>query len=161
MSGEGFLPIRALSESDDLSVFCSGNEDNDGWLKNRSIKAVKSNTARVYVLETADSRLVGYYSLSAHSVRRSNELPGSIRRTAPDPIPCTLLGQLAVDQSYQGAGAGARLLQDAIKRALGASEVVASRALVVDAADDNAAGFYQHFGFKPLSGERRLFIPLK
>lgn len=161
MSEEGFLPIRALDEADDLSTFSSGNDDNDNWLKSRAKKAVKSNTARVYVLETTNSRLVGYYSLSAHSVRRSNELPGSVRRNAPDPIPCTLLGQLAVDRSFQGAGAGARLLQDAIKRALSASEVVASRALVVDAADDNAVGFYQHFGFKSLSGERRLFIPLR
>lgn len=161
MRGEKFLPIRPLGDVDDLASFCSGNGDNDRWLKDRARKAVQSNTARVYVLETEDRRIVGYYSLSAHAVRRSNELPGSLRRNVPDPIPCTLLGQLAVDRSYQGAGVGARLLQDAVKRSLAASEVVASRALVVDAADENAVGIYRHFGFRLLSGERRLFIPLK
>lgn len=160
MRAEEYLPIRVLDADDDVASFCSGNDDNDRWLRERAKKAMASNTARVYVLETVTRRIVGYYSLSAHSVRRSNELPGSLRRNVPDPIPCTLLGQLAVDQSLQGVGAGARLLQDAVKRALLASGVVASRALVVDAADENAAGFYRHFGFKPLSEGRRLFIPL-
>lgn len=161
MTTPGYLPIRPLDANDDPASFCSGNDDNDRWLKQRAKKAMESNTARVYVLETEDKRIVGYYSLSAHAVQRSNELPGMLRRNVPDPIPCTLLGQLAVDREYQGTGAGARLLQDAVKRAFLASEVVASRALVVEAADDNAVGFYRHFGFLSLSEGRRLFIPLR
>ena len=80
---------------------------------------------------------------------------------APNPIPCTLLGQLAVDERYQGESAGARLLQDAIRRAAAASRIVASRALVVDPADEHAEGFYAHFGFQRLeSDSRRMFVRL-
>lgn len=77
------------------------------------------------------------------------------------PIPCTLLGQLAVNARYQGKSAGALLLQDAIKCAARASMVVASRALIVDPGDERAEGFYQHFGFRRLSDKsRRMFLPL-
>ena len=100
-----------------------------------------------------------YYALSARSVARASDLVGGVRRNAPDPIPCTLLGQLAVDARYQGKSAGARLLQDAIKRAARASMVVASRALIVDPSDERAEGFYQHFGFRCLSdSSRRMFL---
>ncbi|WP_419049054.1 GNAT family N-acetyltransferase [Enorma massiliensis] len=94
-------------------------------------------------------------------VARTSDLIGGVRRNAPDPIPCTLLGQLAVDARFQGKSTGARLLQDAIKRTARASMVVASRALIVDLGDEHAEGFCQHFGFRRLSGgSRRMFLPL-
>ena len=155
-----FCPIRLLDGNDPIDSFFSGNADNDTWLMHHARKAMSSGTARVYVLTTPNGDLCGYYSLSTHSVARTNDLPGAIRRNSPDPIPCTLLGQLAVDKRYQGMGAGGRLLQDALKRAIAASEIVASRALVVDAADKNAADFYLHFGFKLLGSPLRLFTKL-
>lgn len=155
-----FAPIRLLSEEDSLEGFSSGNADNDSWLVNRARRAMKNDTARVYVLTTPEGTLVGYYSLSAHAVARSNELPGAMRRNVPDPIPCTLLGQLAVDVRFQGKSAGARLLQDAVKRSITASKIVASKALVVDAADETAAQFYRHFGFKDYRADFKLYIPL-
>ena len=72
-----------------------------------------------------------------------------------------VLPQLAVDERCQGKSAGARLLQDAIRRAAAASRLVASRALVVDPADEHAEGFYAHFGFQRLASDsRRMFVRL-
>ena len=161
MGGLAFAHIRRVAESDDLSGFSSGCEATDTWLKRHLKWATSSNTARMYVLPLEDGTICGYYTLSAHSVARVGDLVGSVRRNAPDPIPCTLLGQLAVDARYQGKTAGARLLQDAIKRAERASMVVASRALIVDPCDGHAEGFYGHFGFRHLSeSSRRMFLPL-
>lgn len=155
-----FAPIRLLEKEDTLDSFSSGSPSNDAWLLNHAKRTMKDNTARVYVLCLADGTLVGFYSLSTHSIRRSADVPGNLRRNAPDPIPCTLLGQLAVGKRFQGMSAGARLLQDAIKRAIAASSVVASRALVVDAIDEHAADFYRHFGFKDLNDSGRLYVKL-
>lgn len=160
MEGIAFQPIRLLAEDDDIDGFSSGNVDNDYWLAHHAKRAMRENTARVYVLYSEDGTLCGYYSLCTHSIARTPDVPGGLRRNVPDPIPCTLLGQLAVDARYQGMSAGARLLQDAIKRSIAASGVVASRALVVDAADETATSFYRHFGFKALSGELKLFLKL-
>lgn len=65
----------------------------------------------------------------------------------PDPIPVTLLGRLAVDQRSAGKGLGSALLQDAFLRARKASEIVASRGLMVHALDEEAKSFYVKFGF--------------
>ena len=49
----------------------------------------------------------------------------------------------------------------AIRRAAAASRIVASRALVVDPADERAEGFYAHFGFQRLASDsRRMFVRL-
>lgn len=69
----------------------------------------------------------------------------------PEPIPVILLGQLAVDRSYQGRGLGTDLLIDAGKRALAAAEVIGARAIIVQALDEQAKTFYEHSGFKQFS----------
>lgn len=67
---------------------------------------------------------------------------------AQHPIPLTLLARLAVDQAEQGSGIGAGLLK-ALKRFSKAQAIIAARALVVHAKDDQAVEFYPHFGFTP------------
>jgi hypothetical protein len=53
-------------------------------------------------------------------------------------------------------------LMDAIKRTLGVSDEIAIYAMVVDAIDEQAARFYQQYGFLSLSlDSKRLFLPLK
>jgi len=53
-------------------------------------------------------------------------------------------------------------LKDAISRTLAAAEIAGIRALAVHAKDDNARGFYAHFGFRPSpSDPLHLFVLLK
>lgn len=161
MGGLAFAHIRRVAEPDDLSGFSSGCAATDNWLKRHLKRVVSSNTARMYVLPLEDGTICGYYMLNAHAGARASDLIGGVRRNAPDPFPCTLLGQLAVDARFQGKSAGVRLLQDAIKRTARASMVVASRALIVDPSDERAEGFCQRFGFRRLSGGScRMFLPL-
>jgi predicted N-acetyltransferase YhbS len=67
---------------------------------------------------------------------------------ARHPIPLALLARLAVDQSEQGNGLGSALLKDAFKKLLIAQEIVASRAILVHAKDDEAAKSYARYGFE-------------
>ena len=56
---------------------------------------------------------------------------------------------------------GELLLADALVRSLEGSAEVASWAVVVDAIDDQARAFYEHFEFVPFPEQvRRLFIPM-
>tara|TARA_R110000787_G_scaffold115143_1_gene225056 strand:+ start:34 stop:222 length:189 start_codon:yes stop_codon:yes gene_type:complete len=54
------------------------------------------------------------------------------------------------------------MLKDAILRAIEASEIVGVRAVVVHAVDENAARFYDDYGFvsSPLD-ERTLILPIE
>lgn len=158
--GQEFTRIRLLRQDDPIEEFTCGSSAIDAWLHLHARRAMKESTARVYVLSNLEGSLCGFYSLSTFSVARTGDLPGSFRRNTPDPIPCTLLGQLGVDERFQGRTAGGRLLQDAIRRSMEASKVVASKALVVDALNEDAYAFYEHFGFRSLDGSFRLFLKL-
>lgn len=118
--------------------------------------------AVVYVLRDAvEERIAGYYTLSSLSV----ELPEGMKKGLAkySDYPVTLIGRLAVGESYQGQGLGGRLLLDALGRALAGSRAVASYAVITDAKNERAWDFYSRYGFLPLStagDERRLFIPM-
>jgi GNAT superfamily N-acetyltransferase len=73
---------------------------------------------------------------------------GRVRRNMPEPVPVVLIGRLAVDKAWQGAGLGADLLQDAVLRIVAASELVGVRAILVHAASADAKAFYEKHGFR-------------
>jgi len=107
--------------------------------------------------------VLGYYTLSAHNVKR-DELPDSIIKVLKLPkypsIPATLMGRLAVHSAHQGKRIGELLLMDALQRSLKSSKQVASFAVVVDA-KENAVEFYLRYGFRRLPPGNRLFLPMR
>lgn len=83
-------------------------------------------------------------------------MPSKIGRGGPEQIPAVILARLALDRRLHGKGLGARLLVDALTRIVGASKEVAFRLVVVDAIDEEAAAFYEKYGFRRVPGDRRL-----
>lgn len=152
--GERHRPLRAS--------FSCGEEALDEYLKTRARREMDHRIAVVYVLyDAVKGRIAGYYTLSSLSV----ELPEGMRKgLAKYPeYPATLIGRLAVDESYQGQGLGKRILLDALGRALAASRKVASYAVITDAKNEQAQAFYSRYGFLSLPTEgsrRRLFLPM-
>jgi GNAT superfamily N-acetyltransferase len=95
------------------------------------------------------NRVVGYYSLSAGSVRKEESHARIAKGLAKHPIGVILLARLAVDRNEHGAGLGKTLLVDALTRALTAADAIGARAILVHAIDEEAASFYKKFGFVP------------
>lgn len=155
-----FSAPRQLDEKDDLSSFSCGVEIVDDWVRHRAQKAMSHGTAVVYVC-LADDRVAGLYSLSAHSVARSDVRGGWLRRNTPEQIPAVLLGMLGVDKDYQGLGIGKSLLRDAILRARSVSREIGARTLLVDPAGESTSQFYEKYGFRTLPETERLFLPLR
>lgn len=108
-------------------------------------------TAKTFVWHRGDGIVVAYFSLTAHLVVRAS-VPKKIGRGAPDAIPAILLARLALDRRLHGQGLGGELLWDALTRAVAASEIAAARLVVVDAIDEAAARFYEHYGFVRVPG---------
>ena len=72
------------------------------------------------------------------------------------------MGRLAVDSSQQGEGLGTTLLQDALMRVEQAADMIALRAVLVQAGNDTARDFYLRFGFSPSPiDELRLILLMK
>jgi GNAT superfamily N-acetyltransferase len=77
------------------------------------------------------------------------------------PVPCFRLGRLAADASQRDKGVGRALIGCAVQRCLEARELVAAYALLVDAKDDEAKSFYEHFGFIACrDNPKSLYLPL-
>ncbi|HET6733952.1 GNAT family N-acetyltransferase [Mycobacterium sp.] len=118
----------------------------DEWLRRHALAAQRMDSARTFVA-TQRGRVVGYFSLTMGSVLRADAPVKLVRGMPAYPVGMVLLARLAVDQSQQGRGVGATLLAEALRKAVAAGEVAAARLIVVDAADEDAAAFYQRYGF--------------
>jgi GNAT superfamily N-acetyltransferase len=114
-----------------------------------------SGVSRVNVItDAASGRIAGYVTLSAAQIERAF-LPKSQQRNRPDPVPATLLGQLAVDSAFQGQGHAASLLLFALRTALVASETIGSMGVITHPLDDGVRGLYARWGFQDLPFDPR------
>jgi GNAT superfamily N-acetyltransferase len=131
------LVLIALSEERDLSGFDCGNDDMNQWLVRHAWASHKADLARTWL--ALDGGIVaGYFALTTGSVR-PEDAPRRVARGMPRyPIPIILLARLAVDVRHQGQRLGPRLLAEALRRAVAASDTAAARLVVVDAIDDTA-----------------------
>lgn len=148
-----FTAPAVLTDLHELTSFSSGEQMLDDWLRQRALTNLKLGASRTYVTCAAGTRrVVGYYALSMGGIL-ARDLPGSMRRNMPQPIPAVLLGRLAIDTDYQGRGLGGLLLQDAVQRSLRASSEVSARLMVVHALSQAAEAFYLRHGFSRLPVE--------
>jgi ribosomal protein S18 acetylase RimI-like enzyme len=158
------LVIAPLNPTHDRTGFQCGVEALDRYLKKQAKQDSKRRISRTFVATKLENQklVIGYYTLSTLSIEL-NQLPEKLARKLPKhPVPAALIGRMAVSNAAQGQGIGKMMLADAIKRTLAVSDQIAIYALVVDAIDDNAKGFYERFGFTRLSNDSpRLFLPLK
>jgi GNAT superfamily N-acetyltransferase len=138
-----------LSPEHSIQSFVSGNDDLDDWLRDAAKTADRAGTARVYMWLDDTHEVIGYFAILPHSIRRVG-LPSATGRGGPDVIPGFLLARLAVSEHLQGRGRGGELLAGAIATTLAAIRMGGGRVIVVDAIDDRARGFYEHFGFRPI-----------
>jgi GNAT superfamily N-acetyltransferase len=143
-------PLRADHVVDE---FDSGRPEIDTWLQQHALSAEARRTSRTFVW--SGDRVLAYYTLTAHLLVRE-DLPKAYGRGGPRQIPAVLLARLALDKSLHGQGLGAALLVDALTRVVVATETVAARFVVVDAIDDSAAMFYEHYGFRRIPETNRL-----
>jgi len=157
------LVIEPLNPTHDRTGFQCGVEALDRYLKKQAKQDIKRRISRVFVATESDNpkAVIGYYTLSTLSIEL-NQLPEKIARKLPKhPVPAALIDRLATCNVARGQGVGKLLLADAVKRTLAVSDQIAIYAMVVDAIDDNAKGFYEQFGFTRLSDDSpRLFLPL-
>jgi GNAT superfamily N-acetyltransferase len=146
-----------LDAEHDLTGFDCANEQLNGWLIDHGLAGQRADLARTY-LAVEGNAVLGYVSLTTGSIRRE-EAPTRYARGMPrHPLPTILIARLAVDRCHQGQGLGSRLLAEALRRAVAASDAVAARLVVVDAIDDDAAAFYRRRGFVDIpENPRRLF----
>jgi len=141
-------PVEPLQDTHSFDHFSCGKPALDDWLKSYGKANQRNDFTRVMVVHE-DNQVVGYYGLAPSAID-ATAAPRRIRTgRPPDPIPCLLIGQLAVDQGYHGRGLGSALVSDALRRCLAGAEIIGGRAVVVRAIDSEAELYWQSWGFVP------------
>lgn len=145
-----FADPELLTGAHRLDGFDSGVESLNVWLVDHALLAGRAGSSRTYVIADGeqDDRVIGYHAIAAASVERAKATPRATKGMPRQDVPAVLLARLAVDVSVRGAGLGAWLLQDAMRRTLSVSDELGVRVLLVHAIDEAARGFYERFGFE-------------
>lgn len=155
--------FEPLDTRHDRSTFSCGVDALDRYFRQQAGQDRRRGLAVPYVLvDTTTGDVVGYYTLSTFSIIPTS-LPDTMTRKLPryEAYPAILLGRLAVDARYRGLGFGGLLLVNALSRSLAISQEIGASAVVVDAKDDSARSFYEHYGFmRFLDHDHRLFLPM-
>lgn len=151
------LAIAPLSKAFNRKAFFSSDEEVDLFLKHKALQDQKLDLSRSYVLidvSASENAIIGYYTITPIAVQQEvilNDKP-KIKRE----IPALLLGQLGVDQRFQGRSFGELLLMNAEHKALKASELVGLRTIVLDARNENLVTWYAGYGYSRVGSALRM-----
>ncbi len=146
-----------LESRHDVSAFDCGKAPLNDWLRTYALANQEKGFTRVLVVHVG-MQVVGFYGLAPTAVP-----PGLLSRKVrtgrpPDPVPCILLGQLAVDLRWRGKGIGSGLLKDAMRRCLAGAATIGGRAVVVRAIDSDAERFWLDRDFHQAKEDRSTFF---
>jgi len=156
-------------EKHDRADFSCGIEQVDNYFRKTANKLAKAGNIRLYVMVATDGALIGFHAINAHAVHYG-ELPKPFARTRPGHghIPAAYISMIGRDRRYRGAGHGADLLVDALKRIALAADALGIAVVMLDVLDcgdpervARRMRMYEDFGFAALpSDPRRMFLPI-
>jgi GNAT superfamily N-acetyltransferase len=144
--------IEPLRPDHDRASFESGEPALGDFLKRLARQQQDRHIGRTFVAVPTPGakRVLGFYTLSAGSIR-FEQLPVDVRRRVPRyPVSIARLGRLAVDRSMHRNGLGAALLRDALLRVARIASTELGIVAVVDAKTEVVSRFYERFGFVSL-----------
>ncbi len=151
---------RPLSEEDERSQFDCGRDSLNAWFRRHGWHNHVSGISRISVIcDAGTGSIVGYVTLSAAQIEREF-LAKAHQRNKPDPVPATLLGQLAIHKTHQGQGHARSLLLFAVTAALRASREVGSFGVLTHPIDGQVRQFYRRWGFEevPFDPKRSMIV---
>ena len=164
---------QPLTSADAASGFTCESPELTRFFRGQASQNQRRDMSHTWVLRRPDDRpelplVLGFYTLTLGAIERESLPPEVIRRLPRYPIPVLLIGRLARDERVRGQGIGERLLADAHLRALAVNAQAGGVAVIVDAKDPPAHGFYEKFGYAPLlqpaptspEWPRRMFLPI-
>lgn len=147
----------------DRANFHCGEPALDDYLQKYAAQQNAKGISTVFVLvdHSQPSKILGFYTLSAAQIG-VQQLSETERKKLPRyPIPCFRMGRLARHIEHHGAGLGELLIGCAVDRCLHARSLVGAYALLVEAKNQKAKLFYEHYGFTAcVDAPMALYLPL-
>ena len=129
-------------------------------MREQATQDIRRRVGNCFVALDVSDSIAAYYTFAAASfplLDLSTDIAKRLPRSGS--LPGGLIGRLAVDRRFKDRRLGRSLILDATHRATRADPAIF--ALVVDAKDEAALGFYRHLGFQPfVSRPMSLLLPI-
>jgi ribosomal protein S18 acetylase RimI-like enzyme len=162
MSADDKLTIMPLATSHDRKAFDCGQPDLNHYLQQTAQQHQKKQISRTWVAAypVQPETILGFYTTTLAEIPPDHLNAKDAKKLPKTHLPVVRLSRLTVDRNYQRLQIGQRLLVDAMVRSVRLLDEFAIVAMVVDAKDEHAASYYQHFGFIPLQDDvLKLYMP--
>ena len=145
----------------DRKTFTCGDPVLDHYFRTQVGQDIRRRLSNCFVATAPSGEVAAFYTFASATLPLSDVGTEAARRLARYPaVPAALIGRLAVNERHQGRRLGGALIFDAVARAARADAMI--YALIVDAKNEAAAGFYRHLGFQHFSSRpMSLFLPLR
>ena len=155
------LDLLPISKAHQKALFDCGCAELNDYLRHYALKNDRLSIGKTFVAVDAEECVVGYVTLASAQIE-ARRLPEALHSKLPRyPVPAFRIAQLAVDTRFQKAGVGAWLLRQSLEKALSVSTEIGLYAVIVDAIDEKAKGFYLKYGFVAFAEyPLTLFLPL-
>jgi GNAT superfamily N-acetyltransferase len=156
------LSLIPVTPSLSKSPFDCGNEELNLFFRQFAAGNHRKNIAKTFVALADSGRIAGYFSLCAAGVAFEEFATQHQKGLPRYPVPAVRIARLAVAVDLHGQHIGAWLLKQAFDKIFTIAASAGVYAVVVDAIDDKAKGFYKKYGFLEFPGSRpSLFLPLR
>ncbi len=156
------LKIELLTRAHDRQGFDCGSIDLSRYLRNTARQHSEKGISRSFVLvdDENPSEILGFFTLASCEIL-VEKLPRKYAKKYPARAPAAKLARLAIAKHMQKKGLGTHMMLNAMDRILRVAEHLGIIGFFVDDKDNEAAMYYQHFGFIPLpDNPLELFLPL-
>ena len=152
--------IQLLGDQDRKAFTC-GNPALDHYFRTQVSQDIRRRVSNCFVAVAPSDEVAAFYTFASATLPLADVGTHEAKRLPRYPaVPAALIGRLAVHERYQGRRLGGALIFDAVARAGRADAMI--YALIVDAKNEAAAGFYGHLGFQRFSSRpMSLFLPLR
>ena len=144
---------EAIDRRHDRKGFDCGQNDLNAFIAQYARQSHESGAAKTYcAIDVADGKtILGFYTISPGQIEL-HHVPLAARPGGGGHYALSgfRLARLAVAKAYQGQSLGGHLLANAVERCMRVSAEVGGTALLIDAKDAAAAGWYSRYGALPL-----------
>lgn len=147
-----------------LGNFDCGVAELNDFIKQEAKECITKWLCAVRVLFDQESKqLLGFYSIAPASLEvRRLSVAYQQKMGVQWPIPCWIIGKLAVNQSYQHLGLGKIVLMGALESIVARSSKGEGALIIVDAKNKKVKKFYKHYDFTSLPNSGlRLILPIR
>lgn len=126
--------------------FDCGVSDLNTYLQGQVTQDIRKALCKAFVFHS-DGEIVAFYTVSPGG------LPFKVLGCPYDVTPGFLIGRVAVDKRYQKQGLGGTVLLYAMAKCKESSLLIAGKIVYLQAKDDRAKSFYEHYGFVSLPSD--------